>query len=627
MEDLGSDSIRDLLSESDQEDDDFDIVARTSVIVNNFNENFNDPIFDSESEGEFELNEDVHRLSESESEDGFDTSRQPQASLEVGLPRTEASSTVSSPASSLRPISSTSTTDDRSVGNRPHPNRPTIPQNRARARPTQNRARPTQNTARPTQNRQRKRKTPPTDEELGWSNIDIQPPLPTFNENSGIKAAIDSNSTPFDVFSLFFPVHLVALFKTETNRYAKSIIDKLRRSNQLKANSIWAKWTTVKLHEVYQFFSIILHMCVVKKFKIRDYWSTEKLISTSYASSIMSRDRFASILANFHIGDNSTAVRYEQPGHDPLHKIRPYINHLLSEFPRSYYPHQNLTVDEGTCAFRGRVRFRTYNKNKPDKYGIKLYIVCDSYTGYALNMEVYTGKTQDSSIVTLYGRLLSEYLGKGHVIYMDRFYSSPAVFDYLWQNNTQAVGTCVANRKQLPKTVIKTKLETGEVTFMRRDHLLCLKWKDKRDVLSLSTVHKMGMSEVSVKARGGPVKKFKPDVIIDYNKNKTGVDRNDQIIAYYPFKRKQIKWWKKLFFHLFMMSLANSFILYKESRPQNQRKKCHLYPYLVSIGKALGERGGEAAQEEASERPTNRLTGNNKTLSFYNIFLLLASTK
>lgn len=75
------------------------------------------------------------------------------------------------------------------------------------------------------------------------------------------------------------------------------------------------------------------------------------------------------------------------------------------------------------------------------------------------------------------------------------------------------------------------------------------------------------------------------------------------------------------------MSLANSFILCKESRPQNQRKKCHLYPYLVSIGKALGERGGEAAHKEASERPTNRLTGNNKTLSFYNIFLLLASTK
>lgn len=166
-------------------------------------------------------------------------------------------------------------------------------------------------------------------------------------------------------------------------------------------------------------------------------------------------------------------------------------------------------------------------------------------------MEVYTGKTQDSSIVTLYGRLLSEYLGKGHVIYMDRFYSSPAVFDYLWQNNTQAVGTCVANRKELPKTVIKTKLETGEVTFMRRHHLLCLKWKDKRDVLSLSTVHKMGMSEVSVKARGGPVKKFKPDVIIDYNKNKTGVDRNDQIIAYYPFKKKANKMVEKIIFSSF----------------------------------------------------------------------------
>lgn len=148
---------------------------------------------------------------------------------------------------------------------------------------------------------------------------------------------------------------------------------------------------------------------------------------------------------------------------------------------------------------------------------------------------------------------------------------------------------------------------------MRRDHLLCLKWKDKRDVLALSSAHKMTASDVLVRSKGGFITKSKPDVIINYNKNKTGVDRSDQIIAYYPFKKKQMKWWKKLFFHLFMTAIANAFVLYRESRLQQLRKKCHLYRFMISIGKALGEKGGEIAGAgdgaASSSLPSNRLTG------------------
>lgn len=106
----------------------------------------------------------------------------------------------------------------------------------------------------------RPKKQKPTDEQLGWSLVDDQPLVPEFDEmNSGITANIDDTSTPFDVFSLFFPEWLVKLFKSETNKYAKAMTDKLRRQNKLKKNSIWGKWVTVKLHEVYNFFSIILN--------------------------------------------------------------------------------------------------------------------------------------------------------------------------------------------------------------------------------------------------------------------------------------------------------------------------------------------------------------------------------
>ncbi|XP_014479571.1 PREDICTED: uncharacterized protein LOC106746933 [Dinoponera quadriceps] len=139
-------------------------------------------------------------------------------------------------------------------------------------------------------NKRKSKKQASTDEELEWTSVDKPPLLPVFDELSGITAAVDESSTPFQIFSLFFPESMIKLFKSETNKYAKSITDKLKGTNKLKKNSLWGKWVTVKLHEIYQFFSIIFHMCVVKKPKLRDYWSTDSFMKTSYAASVMPRD-------------------------------------------------------------------------------------------------------------------------------------------------------------------------------------------------------------------------------------------------------------------------------------------------------------------------------------------------
>jgi hypothetical protein len=58
----------------------------------------------------------------------------------------------------------------------------------------------------------------------------------------------------------------------------------------------------------------------------------------------------------------------------------------------------------------------------------------------------------------------------------------------------------------------------------------------------------MTTTSVEVQCKDGVKTKSKPDAILDYNLNKTGVDRDDQMVSYYPMKRKQLKWWKKLFF-------------------------------------------------------------------------------
>jgi len=60
---------------------------------------------------------------------------------------------------------------------------------------------------------------------------------------------------------------MIKHIKTEINRYA----DKLRRTNKLKPHSIWQTWTGVRLHEMYLFLAVIIHMYLIKKPKLKDY--------------------------------------------------------------------------------------------------------------------------------------------------------------------------------------------------------------------------------------------------------------------------------------------------------------------------------------------------------------------
>ena len=55
--------------------------------------------------------------------------------------------------------------------------------------------------------------------------------------------------------------------------------------------------------------------------------------------------------------------------------------------------------------------------------------------------------------------------------------------------------------------------------------------------------------------------KVKPLEISQYNKNMSGIDRNDQMISYYSSPRKSIRWYKKVMFHLLDVTLWNAYYI------------------------------------------------------------------
>ena len=120
-------------------------------------------------------------------------------------------------------------------------------------------------------------------------------------------------------------------------------------------------------------------MSVLCKSSLRDYWSWQPIIHTPYAASVgMSWDRFLALLTMFHLNNNDAKAARGQPGYDPLFKIRPVIDTLITKFQDIYTLEEQLTIDKAICPFQGRIFFHVYIKGKPHKYGIKMFELCEA---------------------------------------------------------------------------------------------------------------------------------------------------------------------------------------------------------------------------------------------------------
>ena len=72
----------------------------------------------------------------------------------------------------------------------------------------------------------------------------------------------------------------------------------------------------------------------------------------------------------------------------------------------------------------------------------------------------------------------------------------------------------------------------------------------------------------------------KPAAVHDYNQRMRGVNRMDQMVAYYSFGRKSIKWWRKVFFWMVEVMVNNGHILY--TRHTSSQRKLPMVSSAVS---------------------------------------------
>lgn len=118
---------------------------------------------------------------------------------------------------------------------------------------------------------------------------------------------------------------------------------------------------------------------------------------------------------------------------------------------------------------------------------------------------------------------------------------------------------------------MEESLKIGEISYRSTNNLLAIKWRDKKDVWMLSTVHAATLIETEKRNYRTGLKRTKPSCIADYNSYMGAVDKVDMVLSTLNSTKKTIKWYKKPFFRLLDLAIYNAYILYKNSTGTKQK--------------------------------------------------------
>jgi hypothetical protein len=212
---------------------------------------------------------------------------------------------------------------------------------------------------------------------------------------------------------------------------------------------MYKKWHDVTVNEMMAFLGVVINMGIMRLSKISDYWSTLYTCNIPFFHQVMSRTRFFQIFNVLHVGDIDSPSK--------IMKVQPFIDVILETIKPLYTLEREIALDESMIPFTGRVSFKQYVKNKPTPWGIKVYALAGSRSGFMQNILVYSGKetplisVPSKSQTTKVVLTLVDYLrGKGHDLYTDRFYTSVELAEYLKDRGFTLTGTINKSRKYLP---------------------------------------------------------------------------------------------------------------------------------------------------------------------------------
>lgn len=131
----------------------------------------------------------------------------------------------------------------------------------------------------------------------------------------------------------------------------------------------------------------------------------------------------------------------------------------------------------------------------------------------------------------------------------------------------------------MPPELKSYKLQKGEAVIFCTKEIAAIKWKDKKDVVILTTMHDLNFGETGKRNRYTGQKSLKSTAVINYNQYMGGIDVGDQMLSKFHTMRRCKKAYKKIFFYFIDMMLLNSYIIFKNHKKD---RAFHVYKQLLA---------------------------------------------
>ena len=164
--------------------------------------------------------------------------------------------------------------------------------------------------------------------------------------------------------------------------------------------------------------------------------------------------------------------------------------------------------------------------------------------------------------------LCTPYYRSGRNIVTDNYFTSHALAVSLLQHNLTLLGTVKSNRREIPQSLRNIKgreILSSKFIFDLQNNITIVSFipKKSKNVLLLSSSH----FDAEISDVGS-----KPQMILDYNHTKSGVDVMDGRIEHFTCRRKINRWPCLIFFNLLDIANLNGFLLFQKQGYNHSRK-------------------------------------------------------
>lgn len=399
-----------------------------------------------------------------------------------------------------------------------------------------------------------------------------------FRGDTNLPDEIMALNTPLEIFSYFMNDTIIDLIAEETNRAARA------KNEQSKF--------LVTSDEIRNYLGILIFMSVFKYPNLESYWERYAFAPIQRT---MTWNRFENIKSFLCFRNEAERKKKGEVGYDPLFRIRiiaDELNKVFDSIPKT----ERLCVDEQMCSTKAVHHLRQYMPNKPHKWGVKFFVLCDSF-GYAYRFEIYNGAGDNvilpdvpdlgatSNVVVRLSQTIPNF--SHHVMYFDNFYTSIGLLVYLRSRGIYSLGTIRPNRVPMSKLPSDNDLKKEDRGYSEEYSAnICgvpvttVIWKDNKCVrLASSYVGVKDFIRTNPNVQPSKIVRFDrkekkhvdvdcPQIIKEYNRHMGGVDLMDGLMGRYHIRAKTRNVMMRIFYHLVDVAIINAYLLNNRIRAQ-----------------------------------------------------------